>query len=217
MSITLEEAEFLTAIGDFSDVILLIEEASHNKLWSVWFLDQVWDFLLQVIRFLWAWLFRKCILSYYPSSSWWCILYYQYHIFIICNLVWTVRLSNFTSPIILPLSNLCWVFLEGHSLWLSLPPNPHLPTLPWKKRNVEHLMCGFHWFYAFINFSVSSQFYCLSSLVEDPCIHYYILAKNQSSLKFIFRIYFCWELGASRWSHFLTVIINSILASSDVQ
>lgn len=35
MPITLEEAEFLTAIGDFSDVILLIEEASHNKLWSV--------------------------------------------------------------------------------------------------------------------------------------------------------------------------------------
>lgn len=32
MPITLEEAEFLTAIGDFSDVILLIEEASHNKL-----------------------------------------------------------------------------------------------------------------------------------------------------------------------------------------
>lgn len=98
----------------FSDVILLIEEASHNKLWSVWFLDQVWDFLLQVIRFLWAWLFRKCILSYYPSSSRWCILYYQYHIFIICNRVWTERLSNFTSPIILPLSNL--FFLEGHSL-----------------------------------------------------------------------------------------------------
>lgn len=35
MPITLEEAEFLTAIRDFSDVILLIEEASHNKLWSV--------------------------------------------------------------------------------------------------------------------------------------------------------------------------------------
>lgn len=214
MLITLEEAEFLTAIGDFSDVILLIEEASHNKLWSVWFLDQVWDFLLQVIRFLWAWLFRKCILSYYPSSSWWCILYCQYHIFIICNRVWTERLSYFTSPIILPLSNL---FFFWRSQLIAAPPsNPHLPPLPWKKKK-EHLMYGFHWFYAFINFSVSSQFYCLSSLVEDPCIHYYILAKKQSSLKFILRICFCWELGASRWSHFLTVIINSILASSDVQ
>lgn len=108
------------------------------------------------------------------------------------------------------------VFFGRSQLIAAPPPNPHLPPLPWKKKK-EHLMYGFHWFYAFINFSVSSQFYCLSSLVEDPCIHYYILAKKQSSLKFILRNYFCWELGASKWSHFLTVIINSILASSDVQ
>lgn len=168
MSITLEEAEFLTAIGDFSDVILLIEEASHNKLWSVWFLDQVWDFLLQVIRFLWAWLFRKCILSYYPSSSWWCILYCQYHIFIICNRVWTERLSYFTSPIILPLSNL---FFFGRSQLIAAPPpNPHLPPLPWKKKK-EHLMYGFHWFYAFINFSVSIITILLSLILSWRPLH----------------------------------------------
>lgn len=158
MLITLEEAEFLTAIGDFSDVILLIEEASHNKLWSVWFLDQVWDFLLQVIRFLWAWLFRKCILSYYPSSSWWCILYCQYHIFIICNRVWTERLSYFTSPIILPLSNL-FFFWKVTAYSCPSPQSPFIsPTMEGKKRTFNvwlPLILRFHKFLCLITILLS--------------------------------------------------------------